>query len=151
MTYQPPYSISPEILNLVARISEVVGRLSAFADHARDLRLRRVNRIRTIHGSLAIEGNTLNEAQIAAILDGKRVVAPPPQVRDLLLAMHDEMGREAIQTSLGLLDRKSFRDRYLKPALTDGLIEMTIPSKPQSRMQRYRLTERGRRWLHEHN
>lgn len=54
------------------------------------------------------------------------------------------MSREALQSALGLLDRKSFRERYLNPALTDGLIEMTIPDKPNSRLQKYRLTDRGR-------
>ena len=46
------------------------------------LRLRRINRIRTIQGSLAIEGNTLSEAQITAILDGKRVIAPPREIQE---------------------------------------------------------------------
>jgi Fic family protein len=327
--YQPPHTITPEILNRVAAISEAVGRLTALTDQARVLRLRRINRIRTIHGSLAIEGNTLSEAQITAILDGKRVIAPPrevqeiknalaayerfdswkpravtdlleahrilmsglideaglyrhagvgvmagsqvihmappadrvphlmadlfgwlaatdahpliassvfhyefefihpfadgngrmgrlwqslilarwnplfanipveslifehqaeyyqaiqestektdsapfiafilrmildtlnastpqvtphvaPQVGELLAVIQGEVGREALQAALGLSDRKSFRERYLKPAIADGLIEMTIPDKPNSRMQKYRLTDKGRQWL----
>ncbi len=60
------------------------------------------------------------------------------------------MGREALQSALGLSDRKSFRERYLKPVLVDGLIEMTIPEKPNSRLQKYRLTEKGRQWLAQH-
>lgn len=48
------------------------------------------------------------------------------------------MLREEIQAILGLKDRKSFRDRYLKPALEAGLIEMTLPDKPTSKVQRYR-------------
>lgn len=329
MKYHPPYTISPEILNRVAAISEAVGRLTVLTDKARTLRLRRINRIRTIHGSLAIEGNTLSEAQITAILEGKRVIAPPrevqevknalaaydlfgtwkpeaekdlleahrmlmsglideaglyrhggvgvmagqqvihmappadrvpqlmgdlfgwlaaadvhpliassvfhyelefihpfadgngrmgrlwqslilahwnplfadipveslifehqaeyyqsikestqktdsapfitfmlrmildtvtttapqvspqvtPQVGELLAAIQGEMGREALQSALGLSDRKSFRERYLKPALVDGLVEMTIPDKPNSRLQKYRLTDKGRQWL----
>ena len=326
--YQPPYTITPEIVNLVARISEATGRLTALEDADGALRLRRANRIRTIQGSLAIEGNTLSEAQITAILDGKRVIAPPreiqevhnaiaayerfgqwrpaeepdlldahgvmmaglieeagvwrrggvgvmadgrvihmapqaprvpvlmadlfawlagtdehpliagsvfhyefefihpfadgngrigrlwqslilarwnplfadlpveslifehqsdyyqalresthqtdcapfihfmltmirdaiavatpqdaphvtPQVSRLLLAINGEMSREALQGVLGLQDRKSFRERYLKPALADGVIEMTLPDKPSSRLQRYRLTQRGQHW-----
>ena len=329
MKYQPPYTISPEILNRVAAISEAVGRLTVLTDKARTLRLRRINRIRTIHGSLAIEGNTLNEAQITAILEGKRVIAPPrevrevknalaaydlfgtwkpeaekdllaahrmlmsglideaglyrhggvgvmagqqvihmappadrvpqlmgdlfgwlaaadvhplisssvfhyefefihpfadgngrmgrlwqslilarwnplfadipveslifehqaeyyqsikestqktdsapfitfmlrmildavtttapqvspqvtPQVGELLAEIQGEMGREALQSALELSDRKSFRERYLKPALVAGLVEMTIPDKPNSRLQKYRLTDKGRQWL----
>lgn len=57
------------------------------------------------------------------------------------------MGREALQAALGLSDRKSFRERYIKPALAEGLIEMTIPDKPNSRLQKYRLTEKGLQWL----
>ncbi|MDX1250715.1 MAG: Fic family protein [Gammaproteobacteria bacterium] len=325
--YQPPYTITPEILNRVAAISEAIGRLTVLTDQAKALRLRRINRIRTIRGSLAIEGNTLNEAQITAILEGKRVIAPPrevrevrnalvaydrsdtwrpeaekdlleahrilmsslideagmyrrggvgvmasgevihmappaervphlmsdlfrwlaatdahpliassvfhyefefihpfadgngrmgrlwqslilarwnplfadipveslvfehqadyyealrestrqtdsapfisfmlrmildavttaapqvtpqvtPQVGELLRVVKGEMSREALQTALGLLDRKSFRARYLKPALDDGLIEMTLPGKPNSRLQKYRLTGEGER------
>jgi hypothetical protein len=50
-----------------------------------------------------------------------------------------------LQTALGLSDRKSFRERYLKPALEAGLIEMTIPEKPQSRLQKYKLTLLGKK------
>ena len=80
MPYQPPYTISPAILNLVAEISEAVGRLTAMAQLDNTLNLRRINRIRTIQGSLAIEGNTLSESQITAILEGKRVIAPPREI-----------------------------------------------------------------------
>jgi hypothetical protein len=83
------------------------------------------------------------------ILDAVATSAPQvtpqvtPQVGELLLAIQGEMSREALQAALGLLDRKSFRERYLKPALADGLIEMTIPDKPNSRLQKYRLTDNG--------
>lgn len=66
-----------------------------------------------------------------------------PQVKKLLevLAINqgEPMSRDELQLVLGLKDRKSFRELYLKPALTAGLIEMTIPDKPNSRLQRYRL------------
>ena len=52
-----------------------------------------------------------------------------------------------IQQALGLKDRRSFRDCYLRPTLALGLVEMTIPEKPNSRLQRYRLTGGGRRRL----
>jgi len=54
------------------------------------------------------------------------------------------MTREELQASLQLQDRKSFREIYLAPALAEGLIEMTVPDKPRSRLQKYRLTEKGR-------
>jgi Fic family protein len=80
-TYRPPCTVTPEILSQVAEIAEQVGRLSAADGMA--LRLRRVNRIRTIHGSLAIEGNTLSEAQITAILEGRRVMAPSREIQEV--------------------------------------------------------------------
>ncbi len=333
-SYQPPYTLTPAILRLVAEVAEAIGRLTAQVETVQGLRLRRIHRIRTIQGSLAIEGNTLSEGQITAILDGKRVIAPPreiqevhnaldaydrfeqwqpqvesdlleahrilmadlldeagayrsggvgvmageqvihlappaervpflmqnllhwlqttdqhplvagsvfhyefefihpfadgngrlgrlwqtmilfrwnplfahipveslvhehqaeyyqalrsstdqtdsapfiefmlrmildavssaaapqvapqvtPQVGRLLQALVGEMSREEIQSKLVLKDRKSFRARYLTPALAEGLIEMTLPEKPNSRLQKYRLTEQGRRWLPRRN
>ena len=81
-TYQPPFTITPLMLRLIADISEAVGRISAQADRSLDLRLRRLNRIRTIQGSLAIEGNTLSEEQITALLDGKHVIALPREIQE---------------------------------------------------------------------
>jgi Fic family protein len=81
-SYQPPYILTPTILHLVVEIGEAIGRLSTQIESTKELRLRRINRIRTIQGSLAIEGNTLSEAQITAILDGKRVIAPPREVME---------------------------------------------------------------------
>jgi Fic family protein len=81
--YQPPFVLTNDIVAEVANIAERVGRWSASPGFARDLRLRRINRIRSITGSLAIEGNKLTEGQVTAILDGKPVFAPP---RELLEA-----------------------------------------------------------------
>ena len=80
--YTPPYSLTGAIVSLVAQIAEAVGRLAAHETTATSLRLRRINRIRTIQGSLAIEGNSLSEAQITAILEGKRVIAPPREIQE---------------------------------------------------------------------
>ena len=71
--YTPPFSITASALTLVAEISERVGQVKAATDSATQLRLRRINRIRTIHGTLAIEGNRLTQEQITAILEGKRM------------------------------------------------------------------------------
>ena len=93
MTESPLFTITPEIIDLIAQISEKLGRLSV--QPAYDLRLRRINRIRTIQGSLAIEGNTLNEQQITAILDGKAVIAPPREVQEVKNAIlaYDQMNQ----------------------------------------------------------
>jgi len=76
-------------------------------------------------------------------------VAPQvtPKIARLLEAVMGDMAREEIQHTLALQDRKSFRERYLAPAWADGLIEMTLLDKPNSRLQRYRLTDQGRSWL----
>ena len=78
----PPYSITTEILSLVEQIGEAIGQAEA-AGLGLDFRLRREARVRTIHGSVAIEGNTLSEDQISAILDGKRVAGPLRDVQEV--------------------------------------------------------------------
>ena len=63
-----------------------------------------------------------------------------PQVKKLIEVLKDkELTRQELQDKLNLKDRKSFVERYLKPALEQNLIEMTIPDKPNSRSQRYRV------------
>ena len=79
MPYTPPFTITSEILNLVADISQQVGKLDASALNASP-QLRKQNRIKTITGTLAIEGNTLSEEQITAIVEGQRVLG---SVREL--------------------------------------------------------------------
>ncbi len=73
--------------------------------------------------------------------------APPqvtPQVAQLLAVIQTETDRESLQSALGLADRKSFRENHLKPALETELIKMTIPHKPTSHLQKYRITSQGR-------
>lgn len=65
-----------------------------------------------------------------------------PEVR-FLQAMTEPRSRRALRTSVGLRDDEHFRKTYLLPALNEGLIEMTIPDKPTSRLQKYQLTETG--------
>ncbi len=67
-----------------------------------------------------------------------------PQVESLLRCMGEEaLSKADIMERLQLTDRKNFVATYLQPALALGLVEMTIPDKPQSRLQKYRLTEQG--------
>ena len=58
-----------------------------------------------------------------------------------------EMTRDGLLDALGLSDRKSFREIYLEPAIKQGLVEMTIPDKPKSILQKYRLTAKGHAFL----
>ena len=83
MTYQPPFSISSKAVSLVAEISALVERYVIRLEQSDALKLRRANRIKTIHSSLAIEGNTLSLKQMTDILDGKRVVAPLREIQEV--------------------------------------------------------------------
>lgn len=66
------------------------------------------------------------------------------QVKELIRVLDQEMDREEIQTKLDLSHRENFRSNYLKSALEQGFVEMTIPDKPNSRLQEYRLTILGK-------
>lgn len=79
----PPFVITGRMLAAAADIAEQVGRLSAADPLAANPTLRRSNRIRTIHGSLAIEQNTLSLEQVTAVLGGKHVLAPPKDIAEV--------------------------------------------------------------------
>jgi Fic family protein len=81
--YSPPFSVSTKAVNLIAGISALVERFAIRMEQADALKLRRANRIRTIHSSLAIEGNTLSVDQVSDILDGKLVVAPAREIQEV--------------------------------------------------------------------
>lgn len=69
--YRPPFTISAKAINLIAEISAQIERYAIRMEQMDSLKLRKANRIRTIHSSLAIEGNRLSEGEILAILEGK--------------------------------------------------------------------------------
>ncbi len=73
-----------------------------------------------------------------------------PEVTRLIRKCQKPKTRRALQTELGLRDDEHFRKAYLLPALAMGLLERTIPDKPQSSKQRYRLTAKGHQWLRQH-
>jgi len=81
--YQPPLSLTPRMLALVADVSEHVGRLSVLHETSLTPTLRRGNRIRTIQASLAIENNTLSLEQVTAVLDGQRVLGLPREIQEV--------------------------------------------------------------------
>lgn len=84
---KPPYKISDKIMQLVASISEKLGEINAAHLYKPPTELRKKNRIKTIQSSLEIEGNTLTEDQITAILDNKSVVAPEKDILEVLNAI----------------------------------------------------------------
>jgi Fic family protein len=83
----PPYQITPEILKLIASISEKIGQINAKFLDKPSPKLRKENRIKTIHSSLSIEGNTLTEEQITALIEKKRIIGPEKDVNEVLNAI----------------------------------------------------------------
>lgn len=79
----PPFTISVEAINRIAAISGLIERYAIRLEQEDGLRLRKANRIKTIHSSLAIEGNTLSEDEVRDILEGKNVVAPIKQIQEV--------------------------------------------------------------------
>ena len=81
--YVPPYEITDAIIQLVSEISEQVGVMTVQNKSVVNTRLRRENQIRSIHSSLAIENNSLTLAQVTDIIDGKRVLGAPDEIREV--------------------------------------------------------------------
>ncbi|MEN6470149.1 MAG: Fic family protein [Clostridiaceae bacterium] len=81
--YAPPFSMTDAIVEKIAEISELVGVISTWQDMAANPRLRRDNRIKTIHSSLAIENNSLSLDQVTAIINGKRIFGEPQEIQEV--------------------------------------------------------------------
>ena len=80
---KPPYTITRKILKLVSSISEKIGEINAVHLDRPTTELRKQNRIKTIHSTLVIEGNTLTIEQITDILENKRVVGPKKDIQEV--------------------------------------------------------------------
>lgn len=80
---KPPFEITTAMLDDIAEIGELVGQVNATLGLSTNPTLRRTNRIRTIHSSLAIEQNTLSLEQVTAVLNGKRILAPPKDIAEV--------------------------------------------------------------------
>ncbi len=81
---KPPYEITSKILQFVTQISEKIGEINANLLDKPSPKLRKQNRIKTIYNSLKIEGNTLTEKQITAILENKRVIGPEKDIKEVV-------------------------------------------------------------------
>ncbi|WP_185154949.1 Fic family protein [Dysgonomonas sp. HDW5A] len=139
MSYVPPYKITAKIVSLVSKISEAIGSFYVYED----LRLHRINRIKTIQGSLAIEGNTLTTDQITAILEGKPVIAPINEVQEVRNAikayqMLDELNPNSINDLLkahlamegGLIDDAGrFRTQGVGVASGEEIVHYAPPAE----------------------
>ena len=81
--YKPPFHMTDRITNLVAEISEQIGRIKVLSHGNLNPHLRKENRIRTIHSSLAIEHNSLSLEQVTAIVDGRHILGNPNEIREV--------------------------------------------------------------------
>lgn len=114
---KPPFEITNQMIDYVAEIAELVGNLNVTNRLTANPTLRRSNRIRTIHGSLAIEQNTLSLEQVTAVLNGKRVLAPPKDIAEVKNAYE-------IYERLDELDPCSVDDLLIAHGImTRGLVE----------------------------
>ncbi len=114
---KPPFEITNAILDEIAEIAELVGQVNATSGLSTNPMLRRTNRIRTIHASLAIEQNTLTLEQVTAILNGKRVIGPQKDIAEAKNAYE-------IYEMMDQLDPYSVEDLLNSHAvMTRGLVE----------------------------
>jgi len=81
--YEPPFAVTPRVLDLVARIGEEIGRQGLSRERGMTPALRRGNRLRSIQASLAIENNSLSLEQVTAVVAGKRVLGPPQEIQEV--------------------------------------------------------------------
>lgn len=81
--YTPSFTISSKAVNIVAEISALIERYDIIIEQNENLMLRKANRIKTIHSSLAIEGNNLSEREVIDIINGKEVVAPLKEIQEV--------------------------------------------------------------------
>lgn len=117
VSMKPPYDITPKILKLISSISEKIGEVNANYLTKQSPQLRKQNRIKTIHSSLKIEGNTLTEEQITALIENKKVIGPEKDVLEVLNAIkvYEKLNSYKFSSD------KSFLKAHLE--LMNGLIE----------------------------
>lgn len=139
----PPYKITPEILQLITSISEKIGQINAEFIDKPSPKLRKENRIKTIHSSLSIEGNTLTEEQITALIENKPIIGPEKDVNEVLNAIrvYDQLNsfnpssvksflgaHEILMTGL-VADYGKFRKKGVGIMAGDKLSHMAPPAE----------------------
>lgn len=117
VSMKPPYDITLKILKLISSISEKIGEVNANYLNKQSPQLRKQNRIKTIHSSLQIEGNTLTEEQITALIENKRVIGPKKDVLEVLnaIVVYDKLEEYKFSSD------KNFLKAHFE--LMNGLIE----------------------------
>ncbi|MDR1534920.1 MAG: Fic family protein [Planctomycetota bacterium] len=117
MFQEPPYAITGTAADRLAKIVEIVTRLEFGTEFKRDIKLHKKNRVRTIHSSLAIEGNTLSLDEVTAVIDGKMVAGKQEEIKEVKNAYQ---AYDKIMT----FDPYAVKD-FLKAhkLMTDGLVK----------------------------
>lgn len=81
--YKPPYNITEQMLKLISDISEKVGKIQGYHTLSTHPNLRKSNRIRSIHSSLAIEANSLSLAEVRDVIDGRTVIGNRDEIKEV--------------------------------------------------------------------
>jgi len=105
--YTPPFEITSKIIELISNISEKIGEINSLQNSSQHIKLRKENRIKTIHSSLAIENNSLSLKQITAIIEGKHVLGNPNEIKEV---------KNSIQAYDLLLSLKPYNEKDLLKA-----------------------------------
>ena len=126
LSMKPPYEITARILNLISSVSIKIGEVNANYLNKQSPQLRKQNRIKTVHSSLSIEGNTLTEDQVSAILENKRVVGLQKDITEVIntLKVYDSLN------SFKPYSSKSFLEAH--KILMSGLVDKAGSYRKQS-------------------
>ena len=102
----PPFQITGQIVGEIAKIERLIGRLESLEHPKPQPYLRKSNRVRTVQGSLEIEGNTLSTKQVTALIEGKTVIGKASEIQEVLNAIevYDKMGTYNPLSSRSLLN-----------------------------------------------
>lgn len=103
MSYRPPFSITPGIIDLISDIAGLLGEIKHLNESLLAVRLRKVSKIKTITGTLQIEGNTLDEQQVTALLEGRHVLGSMQEIAEV-------QGAIAVYNRVGQFDYKNLED-----------------------------------------
>ncbi|MDD9898579.1 MAG: Fic family protein, partial [Candidatus Melainabacteria bacterium] len=115
--HQPSYQITSNINNFVAKVSEIIGKIKSEHLSTSSPQLRKRNRIKTIQGSLAIEGNSLSVEQVTAVIDEQTVLAPIKDIKEVQNAItaYQEIPNYKVNSSRSLLKAHKFMMQSLIP------------------------------------
>lgn len=127
--YVPPFSITNQMLNLVAKISEKTGKISNYRSFEAKPHLRRNNRIRSIHASLAVEANSLSLDEVKRVVSGKTVIGPEKEIQEVknayqaydLLGAFDPYSLDDLKRLHGIMTRLTVQESGVFRSHNEGV------------------------------